>query len=419
MPANASIVRLYFVAETDMKATVYREIGKGYNDDLSQTEASLKADTPKTITIGIPDKRDWETIHCTFYNGKDCELPIFPQDEVTAFVGEKGINFEGSNAVGLQYFYDHFTSVGHRAKLLGNVDKYFGEYVQQQRGIHTIVPEINKTVIFPQMNKQNSLLQAQKVTPLFYEKLHKNTEILLNGYITERMVSLLKRPRYREVALKDSVAIMHICDSIFQKHPVPDPDLIKFNYYIFYIPQYFNFYYDKQQPDFQEYGPKEFSPYVNYLHAPQFMQATLLYCACMFQLKSNGKEMDMPIVKRFFNEHVPNSPYIFSLNALVKESNSTKEAAKNNTEIVYLLSTPETLSGLSQTSECKGKYALVDLWATWYAPCKFEFRHKDELHALLSSFSNALLDYPEAAVSWKKTIKQYQLEDCICAHPIF
>lgn len=411
---NASVANLYFVAESDMKVSIYCEIDKGYNNDIVQTEASLKADTPKTIIIGIPDKSDWEIVHCEFSNGKDCELLIFPQDEVTVFVGKKGISFEGSNAAGLQYFYDQITSVGHRAKFLGTVDKYFLEYVQQERGIHAIVPEISRIIITPQMNKLDSLLQAQEVTPLFHKKLRKNTEMLFNSYITERMVSLLRRPRYREVALKDSATIVHIADSIFQKYPVNDPDLIKFNYYIFYIPQYLSFYYGEQQPDLQGYDLKAFGPYVNYLHAPQFMQAALLGSACMFQLTHNGKEMDMPTLKRFFNEHFPDSPYVFPLNEQVKDSDATKEATENEVEIVYLQSSPATLSELSQTPECKGKYVLVDLWATWCAPCKLEFRHKDGLHALLSSFSNAILVYlsinrPEATASWKETIEHYQL----------
>ncbi|MDM8336911.1 TlpA disulfide reductase family protein [Mediterranea massiliensis] len=408
-------VQLRLVPDTDVTVSIYRELDGGYNDDIVQLEAPLKAGKANSLVLGLANGADWEMIRCTFSNGADCELFLFPQDEITVYVSKTGIRFEGSNAAGLQYFYDHFTSVGHRVKYLGTVDKYFLEYVQQQRGIHAIVPEIGKTVIAPQMEKQDSLLQTQSITPQFYEKLHKNTEMLLNGYIAERMVSLLQRSRYREVALKDSAVIVHIADSIYQKYPVTDPDLIKFNYYVLYIPQYLSFYYSDRQPDLQGYKPDIFGPYRNYLHAPQSIQSVLLGGACMIQFKYNIKEMDMSVIKRFFNERFPDSAYTPILNERVKDSASTEaEGGAGRDEAVFLQATPASLEELAQLPECKGKYMLVDLWATWCAPCKTEFKHKDALHELVSSFDKVVIVYvsidrPEDEVSWKENVEHFRL----------
>lgn len=412
---HAATSRLHFISDTDVKVSIYREIDRGYNDDIVQTETFLKAGVSHLVIMGMPDWCDWEIVHCVFSNGADCEIYLFPQDEITVRLSKKKVSFEGSNAGGQQYFYDHFTSVGHRMKYLGTIDKYFLEYVQQQRGIHTIVPEIRKTVIAPQMEKQDSLLQAQSITRQFYEKLHKNTEMLLNGYITERLVSLLQRPRYRKVALKDSAAIVHIADSIYQKYPVTDPDLIKFNYYILYIPQYLNFYYGKKQLDLPDYAVKAFGPYINYLHAPRSIQSVLLGGACMTQFKFNGKEMDMPVVKRFFNEYYPDSYYTSLLNERIRDRASTQnEGATDSVEAVYLQVAPANLEELSQLPECKGKYMLVDLWATWCAPCKAEFKHKDALFELLSSFDKTVvvylsIDRLEDEASWKENVKHFGL----------
>lgn len=407
---SAQSARVFFISDDDVNAFFYRAIDNGYNDKVFPMEVSLKSGKAKTMIFG--GFQNWEMIHCAFSNGQDCELLLFPHDEVTVYVSSQGIRFEGSNAAGLQFFYDEFTSVGHRLKYLNTIDTFFAEYINRQRSIRSITPAINEKIIYPQLAKLQHLKQEQTIQPVFYEKLSKNMEMLLNGYITERITTLLKNKKYRNIALKDSAVIMHIADSIYQKHPITDNDLIKFNYRTLYIPQYLYFYYNDQPIEIPGYDIKAFGPYGVYLHAPQFMQAALLGGACMTVLKYHSKDMDLPVIKCFFYEHFPQSPYVYILNTKVKDENIEEKPVQDS--IIYIKEQPKTMIELVHLPECDGKYLFVDLWATWCAPCKTEFQYNRQLNELLSQWNKVSIIYisidgDKQEQNWKEDIEKWKL----------
>lgn len=98
----------------------------------------------------------------------------------------------------------------------------------------------------------------------------------------------------------------------------------------------------------------------------------------------------------------------------------------HNTQNEYGIFQYDTTYGLTKLAEYplmdlqsliklyfKGTPVLVDMWATYCAPCKQEFLHKEELHKWLEKHEIRLLytsvDYPNNSLKWENDVIKYKL----------
>lgn len=82
--------------------------------------------------------------------------------------------------------------------------------------------------------------------------------------------------------------------------------------------------------------------------------------------------------------------------------------------IEYITSTISRLEELSKLEQFKGKYILVDMWATWCTPCKLEFQYASVIDDILKQYPNLCLlyisiDEDRFYEHWKKTINDLHL----------
>jgi thiol-disulfide isomerase/thioredoxin len=84
-----------------------------------------------------------------------------------------------------------------------------------------------------------------------------------------------------------------------------------------------------------------------------------------------------------------------------------------STEAVIIGNSPASIKELMQIPGVKGKYAYVDLWATWCAPCTREFRYNDDIYGLFAQYSNIVPIYISIDTNekhWESAVKRFNLK---------
>jgi thiol-disulfide isomerase/thioredoxin len=211
-------------------------------------------------------------------------------------------------------------------------------------------------------------------------------ERLLDRYITTLGLK-------EDLSQSDSLIIQQEIDSIVSVVPPTGKDIVKYNSYL-YLTQYFKHcIYKRLTPESKRqltdgYDYLTFGSYAYYLTAPDFIQLSLWGGAVAWQLSSKATELDAEKTFAYLTEKYPDSEYVALLAPMVEKA---KEKSRKNT--FYIEQKVGSIKELLNIDGIKGKYAYIDLWATWCAPCKMEFAHNEALYELLGKYDNITTVY--------------------------
>lgn len=407
--AFAQEANVTFITDKDCEVFVYKPIDGGYNNKIPTERFIVSHEKNAHFKTNVSS---YTYILCQFPQyERQCNLLLFPNDSIQICLNKQGLSFQGSNNIGLQYYYDNFEKFPDLENYL-KIQNIFIEYVENKRELNTILPTINDTLNIPSHYKWiRKLPQHTDAQKKFSEVLEKEIYMYINyGIIPFFDYVLSAKQKNNSLTVKDSIKIQVMIDSIYEQLPI-SYELLKYpsNSYVW---KYFGHYYgNKKCPE--EYDSDMCGPYTKYLFAPTEMQPSLLGHACLVQLKYNTGEMNLSKLKKFFNEKFPKSEYAAIINQRVQEeTNSSNETPDNS----YFFNEPiDSLSQLSNLQELQGKYLFIDLWASWCMPCRAEFRHKSKLEKLLDTYSNIVavyisIDGVKQEKAWRNCINYYKLK---------
>lgn len=392
-----------FYGEYDCDVTINEPIDGGYNNHFPTKTMKISANNPNTYSV---DTDTYAFIHCQISQGQNCKLIVFPNDSIKIHIKNKQITFEGSHHEGLQYLHDTFTTRSHYDIYMGPMENIITEYIEEKREFNTVTPEINKTIIQPTMREIDKIMSTSNTSQEFIKVFKKNILIKYNSYLILLLRSILEVDDYKVTALKDSIKIIAHTDNLFKTTSAFNKEILKYEDYNLFVSQYLIFYYGEKCPE--GYDDNTFGPFGCNLYAPVDMQPILLGESFLSQMERSSPKMNLRKVKEFLNNNFPNSQYTAIINDRTKKANHADEIM-DKISYSYIKQTVDSLSQLKDVPQLASKYLLIDLWASWCMPCRHEFKYKNELHKLLSTYNNIELIY----ISIDKLVQQKDWIQCI------
>lgn len=99
----------------------------------------------------------------------------------------------------------------------------------------------------------------------------------------------------------------------------------------------------------------------------------------------NESKESIPVYE-FFKTNFPESSYLKYFQHMMERTISFYDGNKTDSAINIIQTTDSIETFEALISKFKGKKIYVDVWATWCAPCRAEFKHKDKLGKILNEY---------------------------------
>lgn len=143
---------------------------------------------------------------------------------------------------------------------------------------------------------------------------------------------------------------------------------------------------------------------INLSYFKEYKNATSLYLLnTAYRFKYGSKAIDS-ILKKYPKEYANNYMYV----AAEERMNSLKNTELGATAPDFKI--PDVNGDSISLSSFRGKYVLLDFWASWCVPCRKENPHVIEAYKMFKDKNFDILgvsyDYPNSKESWLNAIKQ-------------
>ena len=411
-PVTGKATLVFRASQEEMSVYIYKPIDDMYNYHY----ITEKFDIKPNISINYElDVNDFAFVKCRFSNGFRGEYLLFPGDCVEINYEPRAITISGSNADGHSYLMDNYVNRG-----LG----YYADIIRQ----HITVP-INYDSVYDFFHRElflscqtdlKKMEMSGSITPRFSSILAKNIYAGISAY---SFLSIYQYSLEGSKPIEDNFTpseehfqqvLLHL-NRLYETLDAMSGDVKKMHYS---TSRYYRLKYHYLDDETKEkltegYDKDTFgdTPY-------------LLLASDSTQLREFGNYLiyDLQSIKPFYNYNqkkllvylsnkFPDSEYV----AIIKQLMIKNQSAKANDEVVFIDDSPSSIQEMMQLSGIKGKYVYIDLWALWCGPCIAEFTYNDEIHQLLTQYSNIVpvyisIDKENERELWKNGVNQFNLK---------
>jgi len=392
---------------TSIPVKLYKPIDERFQDQLVSKEWNLEPTISITYKLEV---NDFVAVRVVMQNRR-VNLFLFPGDHVTLNYVDEGrgrIEITGSNATAHTFYNNQYISFGSAAHMnriqnmaLRTTD--FGKLVTEIE--QTMLREVKDSLKLLRRNSEVS----EKLTFLLRNEisriLHFHALMPLQG----RKLNEQEKREIENINMKLDL-------SDFNAFRYPSGSVVSQYYGLLFK----NMNDEDKQKILQGHSEDVFGPYTIYLLAPDHIRLPGLANALVIERRMNPSQsffeytLDFDEMYRYLKENYPKSEYV-ALLAKDFETDMLKNNIQQKNAVSFMSQSVTTLSDFSNLPELKGKYLLVDFWATWCFPCIQEFAHKDRIEKILETHENLVcvyisIDEDNRDSQWKSTVERLQLQ---------
>jgi len=330
---------------------------------------------------------------------------------------EQTLEAQGANAAGIV--------------LLNQLNRQFYQYKARDYLKKDSVMLNVKSAIEQDMKKElirfDSLLAIKKISPVFYRYARRDIRyhyaavlsFVICGEYARRRYDI-KHPAYKATLNKDMEAAwpgVYTAYALNDTFAAGAPDF--FDYAKDYISWYKEMYLSEKGGTGKAPLDKhnQFERYYKGF-TDNFAGSTREYLQARYIFEEASQQEFQPELITLFNNFTrsyPSSKYTVFLTPLIADIKSYQAAQEQPLKPGQQLLESSKITSFDQLmAPFKGKIVYVDLWATWCAPCKEQFRYNAELKKFLTDNNVEMLyismDKDDADVQWKEMIRYYDLK---------
>jgi thiol-disulfide isomerase/thioredoxin len=379
---NATIV---FRTEENISVEIYKPIDGAYNIDIVSDRLDLKVGEDIDYNIDIAD---FDLVRCKYSDKQRYILPLQENDTIILTHTKDKIEVSGKKAPSIAFYNQNWGP-----KYFSITLSLFKQWAESGDINFSKIRETAQDMMQSDIDSLNRMCVENKVDAKTKNILKTSMYLSCNEVLLHQYINTLGLKE--DLSQSDSLIIQQEIDSIVLVVPPTAKDIVKYNSGLLYLTQYFRHcIYDRLTPESKRqltdgYDYLTFGSLAHYLTAPDFIQLPLLGSAVAWQLSNEIIEFDAEKMFAYLAEKYPDSEYVALLAPMVEKAKKAK--SKKNT--FYIEQEVGSIKELLNIDGIKGKYAYIDLWATWCAPCKMEFAHNEALYELLGKYDNITTVY--------------------------
>ena len=368
--------------------------------------------TPNISILYELDVNDFEFIQCRFSKFGRYVFLVLPGDHIELICDSQKLITVGSNAQGHDYLHDNYIQNG-----LSYYDKYIEPHLKQAPFNYDSIWYSYEQL---QLSYQDDLKKMEKsgsITPRFSSLLAKNLyyglmdalpSIYSQWVVYNRKNYLIQDFQPSADDLRNM--LLHL-NRLRETPEAKCDDAKKMHYRLSTDFQLsYHFLDDETKKTLTEgYEDNCFGRFPYYLLASDSLQLRFFGGELINDLQKKTTNFNQEALLAYLSGKFPDSEYV----AIIKQLMAQNKLEETNDEFRIIDTSPSSISELMQITGIKGKYAYIDLWATWCSPCTSEFLYNDHIHNLFAQYNNIVPVYISLDTDrkrWESAVKHFNLK---------